>query len=154
MSNETNRGDGLLNKRIRELAEQVEFGWDDKYHWYVGNEQMEKFVALVVEECANFIEQDQGSGEVLANRLKQHFVDEIRERDEAWSKETDYHEGLEEGWNAAAVENERLRAEVERLKEEPALLRAALIDLCNVSRVALEDAYGRARNSKLKGEEK
>lgn len=51
-------------------------------------------------------------------------------------------------------ESEKLRAEIERLKEEPALLRAALIDLCNASRGALADAYGRARNSKLKGEEK
>lgn len=62
-----------MNMRIRELAEQSGAGWDDKYHWYVGNEQMKKFAKLIVEECANFIEQDQGSGEVLANRLKQHF---------------------------------------------------------------------------------
>lgn len=56
------------------------------------------------------------------------------------------------GWLLQEVD--KLRAEVERLKEEPALLRAALIDLCNASRGALADAYGRARNSKLKGEEK
>lgn len=62
-----------MNMRIRELAEQSGAGWDYKYHWYVGNEQMKKFAELIVEECANFIEQDQGSGEVLANRLKQHF---------------------------------------------------------------------------------
>lgn len=62
-----------MNTRIKELAEQSGAGWDDKYHWYVGNEQMKKFAELIVEECANFIEQDQGSGEVLANRLKQHF---------------------------------------------------------------------------------
>lgn len=62
-----------MNTRIRELAEQSGAGWDDKYHWYIGNEQMKKLAELIVEECANFIEQDQGSGEVLVNRLKQHF---------------------------------------------------------------------------------
>ena len=40
-----------MNKRIRELAEQSGSGWDDKYHWYVGNEQMRKFAELIVREC-------------------------------------------------------------------------------------------------------
>ena len=40
-----------MNNRIQELAEQVGFGWDDKYHWYVGNEQMKKFAELIVQEC-------------------------------------------------------------------------------------------------------
>ena len=73
-----------------------------------------------------------------------------RERDEARAEV----ERLHKAHQAACEGGDFLRAEVERLKEEPALLRAALINLCNVSRVALEDAYGRARNSKLKGEEK
>jgi hypothetical protein len=41
-----------MNERIKELAEQVGFGWDDKYHWYVGSRQMEKFAELIVRECA------------------------------------------------------------------------------------------------------
>jgi len=36
-----------MNNLIKELAEQAGFGWDDKYHWYVGSRQMEKFAALV-----------------------------------------------------------------------------------------------------------
>jgi len=36
-----------MNNLIKELAEQIGFGWDDKYHWYVGSRQMEKFAALV-----------------------------------------------------------------------------------------------------------
>lgn len=40
-----------MNERIKELAEQAGFGWDDKYHWYVGNEQMKKFAELLVQEC-------------------------------------------------------------------------------------------------------
>ena len=40
-----------MNKRIKEIAEQVGFGWDDKYHWYVGSRQMEKFAELIVKEC-------------------------------------------------------------------------------------------------------
>ena len=42
-----------MNERIKELAEQAGFGWDDKYHWYVGNEQMKKFAELIVRECAD-----------------------------------------------------------------------------------------------------
>ena len=40
-----------MNTRIRELAEQSGAGWDDKYHWYVGNEQMKKFAELIVQDC-------------------------------------------------------------------------------------------------------
>ena len=40
-----------MNNRIQELAEQVGFGWDDKYRWYVGNEQMKKFAELIVQDC-------------------------------------------------------------------------------------------------------
>ena len=43
-----------MNERIKEIAEQVGFGWDDKYHWYVGSRQMEKFAELIVRECANW----------------------------------------------------------------------------------------------------
>jgi hypothetical protein len=66
-----------VNHRIRELAEHCDF--------YVGNEHsdasheeqqrlfLEKFAELLVRECAEFVEQDQGSGEVLSYRLKEHF---------------------------------------------------------------------------------
>ena len=33
----------------------------------------EMFAELIVKECAEFIEQDQGSGQALANRLKSYF---------------------------------------------------------------------------------
>jgi hypothetical protein len=66
-----------VNHRILELAEHCDF--------YVGNEHssasheeqqrlfLEKFAQLIVQECAEFVEQDQGSGEVLSYRLKEHF---------------------------------------------------------------------------------
>jgi len=41
---------------IIRMAREVGFGWDDKYHWYVGSRQMEKFAALIAaaerEACA------------------------------------------------------------------------------------------------------
>lgn len=37
-----------MNAIVKRLAEQAECGWDDKYHWYVGNEQMKKFAQLIV----------------------------------------------------------------------------------------------------------
>jgi hypothetical protein len=40
-----------MNERIQELAEQAGCGWDDKYHWYVSDEQMKKFAELIVKEC-------------------------------------------------------------------------------------------------------
>jgi hypothetical protein len=79
-----------MNERIRELAEQVGFGWDDKYHWYVGSRQMEKFAELIVGECINKIETHQipvgnsAAGEMacewtyaalkeIRDEIKQHF---------------------------------------------------------------------------------
>ena len=44
-----------MNERIKELAEQSGAGWDDKYHWYVGSETMEKFAKLVVKECTGLL---------------------------------------------------------------------------------------------------
>ena len=41
-----------------------------------------------------------------------------------------------------------MRAEIERLKQEPELLRADLISLANAARNALADAYARAREGK------
>ena len=40
-----------MNNRIQELAEQTGFGWDTKYHWYVGNEQLKRFAELIVQDC-------------------------------------------------------------------------------------------------------
>jgi len=45
-------------------------------------------------------------------------------------------------------EIERQRAEIERLKQEPELLRAELISLTNAARKALADAYNRARETR------
>jgi hypothetical protein len=51
-------GEGVLMNRddIIQMAREAGFGWDDKYHWYVGSRQMEKFAALVAaqerEACA------------------------------------------------------------------------------------------------------
>jgi hypothetical protein len=44
-----------------------------------------------------------------------------------------------------AEEVDRLRAEIERLKREPELLRAELISITNAARKALADAYDRAK---------
>lgn len=42
-----------MNNRIQELAEQTGFGWDTKYHWYVGNEQLKRFAELIVQDCVS-----------------------------------------------------------------------------------------------------
>ena len=66
-----------MNERIRELAEQAEFGWDDNYHWYVGSRQLEKFAELIVRECADFADEhnDASEGVTLGvgKAIKQHF---------------------------------------------------------------------------------
>ena len=66
-----------MNERIKELAEQAEFGWDDKYHWYVGSRQLEKFAELIVRECADFADEhnDASEGVTLGvgKAIKQHF---------------------------------------------------------------------------------
>ena len=61
-----------MNERIKELAEQAEFGWDDKYHWYVGSRQLEKFAELIVRECADTAFLEDNSRKVQRAVL-QHF---------------------------------------------------------------------------------
>ncbi len=61
-----------MNQRIKDIFEQAcfETEYDDGQNL---RETMDRFAELIVEECADFIEQDQGAGEVLSNRLKKHF---------------------------------------------------------------------------------
>lgn len=48
----------------------------------------------------------------------------------------------------AVEELKWMRAEIERLRREPELLRAELISITNAARKALADAYDRAREGK------
>ena len=63
-----------MNERIRELAEESGAGWDDKYHWYVGNEQMKKFAELIVRECIKVCENG-WEGEFTVAGIRQCVVD-------------------------------------------------------------------------------
>ena len=63
-----------MNEQIRELAEQARCGWDDKYHWYVSNEQMKKFAELIVRECAGQVDWILAEGgKTQGDLIKQHF---------------------------------------------------------------------------------
>ena len=68
-----------MNDRIKELAEQSGAGWDDKYHWYVGNEQMKKFAELIMTECVVALAPDVKSEDDavtinnMVQKVKQHF---------------------------------------------------------------------------------
>lgn len=72
-----------MNERIRELylqahsirhydGDPMREGNPHTVYWQ-GEVSAHRFAELIVEECANLVEQDRGSGEVLANRLKEHF---------------------------------------------------------------------------------
>jgi hypothetical protein len=70
-----------MNDQIRKLA--IDAGLinyidnETPRHYFVDAsaeiQDVEKFAELIVKECVEFVEQDQGSGEVLSNRLKKHF---------------------------------------------------------------------------------
>lgn len=49
-----------MNELIKQLAEESGAGWDNKYHWYVGHEQMKQFAELIVRECAKFLDENSG----------------------------------------------------------------------------------------------
>ena len=65
-----------MNERIKELAEQSSIGWDEKYHWYVGSEQMKKFAELIIYECLSICEElgDRVmDGHYCADKILKHF---------------------------------------------------------------------------------
>lgn len=62
------RNKSLAAARIRRLAEQAGF---DVYGW--NENELEKFAELIINECAEFVENDDYRGITLAGRLKQHF---------------------------------------------------------------------------------
>jgi hypothetical protein len=65
-----------MNERIQELAEQAGCGWDDKYHWYVSDEQMKKFAELIVKECGVALRpmlRDMVSRGQAFDLIKKHF---------------------------------------------------------------------------------
>jgi len=68
----------MMNERIQELVKQSGAEWDDKYHWYVGNETMKKFAELIVRECIDICRSDdwedqRGWGKMYAHKIKKHF---------------------------------------------------------------------------------
>jgi len=73
-----------MNERIKELAEQSGAGWDNKYHWYVGSETMQKFAELMIKEFETvaknprwyFPEQQDGWRDPIncvCKEMKKHF---------------------------------------------------------------------------------
>jgi hypothetical protein len=42
-----------MNDRIKEIAVEQGIPWDDKYHWYISNSDLERFATLIIQECAN-----------------------------------------------------------------------------------------------------
>lgn len=70
----------MMNNRLQALANDAELYVDlygRPYPRAMSAEEAdaayEKYAKLIVGECADFIEQDQGTGEVLSSRLKEHF---------------------------------------------------------------------------------
>lgn len=59
-----------MNQEIREFFMKIV---TDSGLVYWPNKELDKVAELLVIACADFVEQDQGSGEELATRLKQHF---------------------------------------------------------------------------------
>lgn len=64
-----------MNDQIKQLAEQAGAGWDDKYHWYVGNEQMKKFAELIVKECCQMMMdlEVKYPANLTVREIKKHF---------------------------------------------------------------------------------
>ena len=65
-----------MNEQIRTLAEQAgmcKMNQRSDGFFVVDEKVFEKFAELIVQECSEFVEQDQGSGEALSRRLKEHF---------------------------------------------------------------------------------
>lgn len=64
-----------MNERIRELAEKAGFSLVDIRNAFDYNEDnpYQEFTKLIAQECANFVEQDQGTGADLADRLRKYF---------------------------------------------------------------------------------
>jgi len=62
-----------MNNRIEKYAEEAGFGWDDKYHWYVGSRQLEKFAELIVRDAMDYASRNWEHGHLLAEDLRVYF---------------------------------------------------------------------------------
>jgi hypothetical protein len=69
-----------MNKRIKELAKQVDACYIPRYDmWQMDTETMEKFAELIVRECMEqvwYTREDSINGnvsEVIKQRIEQHF---------------------------------------------------------------------------------
>ena len=64
-----------MNERIQELAEQAEKYADDNFKgenfWTQAYES--KFAELIVRECADIADEDDGVGSTIVSRIKKHF---------------------------------------------------------------------------------
>ena len=66
-----------MNKQITKLDKQAKIWAMENTNYpistYIPPGYTEKLAEFIVRECADFVEQDQGYGEALSNRLKKHF---------------------------------------------------------------------------------
>ena len=66
-----------MNERIKQLVEQSGAGWDDKYHWYVSSETMQKLGELIVLECAEVADINAVEAMGLYGKVLEHFGIEV-----------------------------------------------------------------------------
>lgn len=58
---------------FKQIAEEVDIGWDDKYHWYVSKIGLEAFGHHILEEAIRVITDEDYHGAWLGARVREHF---------------------------------------------------------------------------------
>ena len=56
----------------KELAERAGIGWDDKYHWYVSDSELTKFMEFVATKAAE-IAWDKTQGTTASYAIRDYF---------------------------------------------------------------------------------
>lgn len=72
----------MTREEIIRLALEAGIGWDDKYHWFVGSESLERFAALAIQDETMKRKRLRKKCDSLIESLKEMI--ELREDDPAY----------------------------------------------------------------------